>query len=314
MLERTGDHLPLNCLGFESAMEMHQVRYFLAVARTLNFTRAAEQCNVSQPALTRAIHQLEDELSGKLLRREGKHSHLTDLGVRMVPLMQQCHESALAAKSLATSFKRGSAQALSIAVSHSIDGRLLAAPLAETQRAFPGLHLKLFRGDAGEINEGLQKGRADFAIAGPLGQAWERLDAWPLFEERFELVVHEKHPFASEKSIEARQLRKQQVLVSSRCESAEALGRVLDEQGIAADEGHQIDSMHDLVALLDANFGIAFLPQTSVYRPEWRRVAVNGLEMSREVSLYGVAGRQRSPAGDAFMKLMRARDWSDHLR
>src|SRR3984893_15907083 len=99
-------------------MDMHQVRYFLAVARTLNFTRAAEQCNVSQPALTRAVRQLEDELSGKLLRREGKHSHLTDLGVRMVPLMQQCHESALAAKSLATSFKKGSAQLLSLAVSY----------------------------------------------------------------------------------------------------------------------------------------------------------------------------------------------------
>jgi DNA-binding transcriptional LysR family regulator len=297
------------------AMEMHQVRYFLAVARTLNFTRAAEQCHVSQPALTRAIRQLEEELAGNLLRREGKHSHLTDLGVRMVPLMQQCHESALAAKSLATSFKKGSAQALSLAVSHSIDSRLLAGPLAETQRAYPGLHLKLFRGDAAEINESLQKGRADFAIAGPLGQAWERLDAWPLFEERLELVVHEGHPLARQNRIEASQLAEQQILVSCRCESAEELARVLDEQGISAADGHQIGSVQDLGALLDANFGIAFLPRTSIdRRPEWRRIAVEGLEMSREVSLYGVAGRQRSPAGDAFMKLMRARDWSDHLR
>ena len=47
-------------------MEMHQVRYFLAVSRTLNFTRAAEQCNVAQPSLTRAIRQLESELGGDL--------------------------------------------------------------------------------------------------------------------------------------------------------------------------------------------------------------------------------------------------------
>src|SRR5262245_46747214 len=52
------------------AMEMHQVRYFLAVARTLNFTRAAEECNVAQPSLTRAIRQLEGELGGDLFRRE----------------------------------------------------------------------------------------------------------------------------------------------------------------------------------------------------------------------------------------------------
>ena len=51
-------------------MEMHQVRYFLAVARTLNCTRAAEECNVAQPSLTRAIRQLEGELGGDLFRRE----------------------------------------------------------------------------------------------------------------------------------------------------------------------------------------------------------------------------------------------------
>ena len=69
-------------------MEMHQIRYFLAAARTLNFTRAAEECNVAQPSLTRAIQQLEQEFSGDLFRRERKLSHLTDLGQRMLPLMQ----------------------------------------------------------------------------------------------------------------------------------------------------------------------------------------------------------------------------------
>jgi LysR family hydrogen peroxide-inducible transcriptional activator len=59
---------------------MHRVRYFLVVADTLNFTRAAELCNVSQPALTRAIQQLEEELGGLLLRRERKLTHLTDFG------------------------------------------------------------------------------------------------------------------------------------------------------------------------------------------------------------------------------------------
>ena len=47
-------------------MEMHQVRYFLAVAQELNFSRAAEKCNVSQPSLSRAIQQLEGELGGPL--------------------------------------------------------------------------------------------------------------------------------------------------------------------------------------------------------------------------------------------------------
>jgi DNA-binding transcriptional LysR family regulator len=53
-------------------MEMHQVRYFLAAAAELNFTKAAEKCNVSQPSLTRAIKQIESELGGDLFRVSGR--------------------------------------------------------------------------------------------------------------------------------------------------------------------------------------------------------------------------------------------------
>jgi DNA-binding transcriptional LysR family regulator len=70
-------------------MEMHQIRYFLAVCETLNFTRAAEQCNVTQPALTRAIQKLEEELGGLLFRRERHLTHLTDLGRLVRPQLEQ---------------------------------------------------------------------------------------------------------------------------------------------------------------------------------------------------------------------------------
>ena len=82
-------------------MEMQQIRYFLTLAQTLNFTRAAEECHVTQPALTRAIQALEAELGGDLIRRERRHSHLTELGRRMLPLMQQCYDAATSAQSLA---------------------------------------------------------------------------------------------------------------------------------------------------------------------------------------------------------------------
>src|SRR5207249_1413598 len=62
----------------EYAMEMHQVRYFLAVAEDPNFTKAAERCNVSQPALSRAIQALEQELGGPLFNRERRHTHLSE--------------------------------------------------------------------------------------------------------------------------------------------------------------------------------------------------------------------------------------------
>src|SRR5881275_2820524 len=88
-------------------MEMHQVRYFLATVSELNFTKAAEKSNVTQPSLTRAIKQLEDELGGDLFRRERPQAQLTELGERMLPLLRQCYESALGARSLASTIKSG---------------------------------------------------------------------------------------------------------------------------------------------------------------------------------------------------------------
>src|SRR5919106_6213658 len=85
-------------------MEMHQIRYFLAVCETLNFTRAAEQCYVTQPALTRAVQKLEEELGGLLFRR-GRHlTLLTDLGRPMRPQFEQIWQQTEAAKTTAQSF------------------------------------------------------------------------------------------------------------------------------------------------------------------------------------------------------------------
>ena len=95
---------PAEEAGHGYRMEMHQVRYFLAVADTLNFTRAAEQCHVSQPALTRAIQQLEEEMGGLLLRRERKLTHLTDFGRLIEPHLRQLFANADAAKSTARKF------------------------------------------------------------------------------------------------------------------------------------------------------------------------------------------------------------------
>ena len=120
-------------------MEMQQIRYFLSLARTLNFTRAAEECNVSQPSLTRSISLLEAELGGELIRRERRQSHLTELGQRMLPLLQQCYDSAISAKTLARSIKTSEIAPLSVAVSRTINIALLTRPLGELSRAYPGI-------------------------------------------------------------------------------------------------------------------------------------------------------------------------------
>src|ERR1700739_2266421 len=99
---------------------MHQIRYFIAVSETLNLTKAAERCNVAQPSLTRAIKALEAELGGELICRERNLSHLTALGQRVLPLLRQCYETSMSAKSVAPAMRAGEVVPLSLALSHTI--------------------------------------------------------------------------------------------------------------------------------------------------------------------------------------------------
>ena len=291
-------------------MEMHQVRYFLAVSRELNFTRAAESCNVAQPSLTRAIKQLEDEFGGELFRRERNLSHLTELGHRMQPMLQQCFDSALAAKSVARSIKSGAVAPLSIALSVTVNIMLLLSQLTELERALPGLELKFFRGTNNEIAELLKKGEADVAVAGPFEGSWDRLDSWPLFSEPYVLLVGKDHRLASAPGpVLAQELIKERMLCRSNCEHLQELGGYLTQHGGQPASKHNVWTEPDLLSLLEANMGVAIAPRSSAWSNNVAQLRLDALSLERTVHVYGVAGRQRSMGASLLIKMLRAADW-----
>jgi DNA-binding transcriptional LysR family regulator len=288
---------------------MQQVRYFLAVARTGNFTRAAEECNVTQPSLTRAIKQLEAEFGGDLFRRERPAAQLTDLGERVHPLLKQCYASALDARSLATSVKSGEIGSLRLAMSHTVDLDIVLPHLRELQRLFDRLDCRVLRGTGPEVEELLKNGEADIGIAAPFGEGWDRLDAWTLFAEGFVLLVHAEHPLAGRDSVSLADLRDARLLVRSYCEHADQCTAVLAAIGIDTEFGIRVASERDLVALVAAGQGVAIVPRSLSTPDTLRRVPIADLDVNRLVHLYGVAGRQRSAAANAILKMLRASDW-----
>ncbi len=291
-------------------MEMHQIRYFLGVCRTLNFTRAAEECNVSQPSLTRAIKLLEEELGGALFRRERNLSHLTDLGQRMLPLMQQSYESAQGAKSLATAIKKGGVASLRIAMSRTTDMALVIPFLTELMRAMNGLELKFLRGTAAEVAELLKQGEADLALSGGLAAAWDRFDAWPLFTEGFAAIVNERHRLSDRNQAEFSDLRQERIISRVYCEHADEMGALLRSQGVTLLHAHEVATEQDLMAMLEGNIGIAIAPCSTLLTPKLRRLPVPGLDLKRTLYVVTVAGRLRSAAAETLLKQLKAADWS----
>jgi len=290
-------------------MEMHQVRYFLAVARTLNFTKAADECHVAQPSLTRAIKLLEGELGGDLFRRERPRAMLTPLGERMYPLLKQCYDSAQSARSLAAMINDGEVGSLKIAVSSSIELGLILNEVNELRRSFSEIELKILRGTGPQLVEHLKAGDAELAVAASIGEAWDRLDTWKLFDEPFDMVFNRGHRLANHESIGLEDLKRERFLLRSHCEKGADLAELLRANGLNADNRHEVSSDQDLLALLEANIGIGFLPRSVNTPQSLVRAALPGFDLQRSVCLYGVAGRQRTPVAATFMKMLRAAKW-----
>jgi DNA-binding transcriptional LysR family regulator len=211
---------------------------------------------------------------------------------------------------LASAIKGGEVGALRLALSRTVGLDLLTRYFSELSRLFAGLEMKLLRGTADDVVELLKKGDAELAIAGTIEETWERLDKWPLFTERFQLLVNRQHPLAQRPQISIDELGGQRFLQRHYCEDAAQTSALLRGHSIDLECGYDVTTDEDLRILIEADFGVAFAPRSMQTPADLAKIAVSEIELSRTVYVYGVAGRQRTAVATAMLKMLRAADWS----
>lgn len=291
-------------------MELHQVRYFIALCSSLNFTRAAEACNVTQPALTRAIQKLEEELGGPLLQRERNLTQLTELGRLMRPLLEQTLAAAEAAKDQASRFGRSETASLRIGLPASISVRIVTLSLKELTRHIADLQVELTAADEPQLMEALLQGEVDAAFLSEREDLPERFDRWTMFKESYRLGLAPGHPLARAESVAPAALGGETLLGRRRCPATARLRDACARAGAEIALRHLCDSEEHLQHLAALGLGLLLMPQ---HLPVLSEVAVRPLAvpaLQRSVLLAVVGGRRRSAALDAFIKLSRTRDFA----
>lgn len=292
-------------------MEMHQIRYFLTVAETLNFTRAAEQCHVAQPSLTRAIKKLEAELGGDLFHREGRRTHMTDLGRMMQPLLAQSFESAITAKEQAESYGKADIAHLRLGLSKSVSPHAVEAVLREMIRVMPNLEISIARSTATEIEKYLESGDVDVAVSANDAMGWDRLVHWPLFSEHFVVALNSEHCLAGRPVLRMRDLDGQDMVNRIYCEASQDLSAVFDKRHVQARHSHSVNSEIDLEFLLSNNLGVSVVPETIQFHDrDLVKLELEDLQFERRLYLLAVAGRRHTKPVKLFISLLRTRDWS----
>lgn len=294
-------------------MELYQVKYFLALCETLNFTRAAEKCAVSQPSLTRAIQNLEGELGGPLFHRERQRTHLTELGRLMQPHFEQVYSQAQAAKDAAKTFAKLDEAPLKIGVMCTIGPTILGDFFGSFRSRYPGIEVQLLDAPGYALSEMLLSGKIEVAIYGlPEGIA-DQFHALPLFNERFVVACSQTHRFAAMDVVRCSDLHQERYVNRYNCEYYEYAGNILRAMGVYVDVVMRSERDDWVQAMILAGLGFGFFSEFSVTMPGIVIKPLIEPEFGRQINLVTVRGRPHSPAVGAFVRAARSFKWPGGL-
>jgi DNA-binding transcriptional LysR family regulator len=290
-------------------MELHQVRYFVAVSRLLNFTRAAEHCNVTQPALTKAIQKLELELGGELIHRERQLTQLTDLGKLVLPTLERLVSAADSARSIAREYQRKDNAPLKIGLTPCVSSNLLVAPLAEVARHVPGIQVEIVEEPVHRLQELLFDGDISAALAADPNGLPERIDHWDLFEDHFLVLAAKDNPLADMQGVPMSALAEATWLERTGCDLTRKFWDLIFTDGRSPKISHRSKHESHLQNMVEAGLGIMVASAHTPRLPSLVARPIADDRMRWTVSLLVIAGRRYTPALDAFIKIARLRDW-----
>ena len=290
-------------------MEMQQVRYFVALARTLNFTRAAEQCNVSQPALTRAIQQLEHELGGPLFHRERNNTHLSELGRMMLPYLESVEASTQAAKLAAQSAKKIENITLTLGAMCTIGPQLIAELIVRFQAEHPDVEVRVIDGEAHAMIAALEKGDLHISIVGLPDEMPDTLHQVPIFSERFVIVLPPGHPWEKKNAVRVAELNGEPYVGRSNCEVFQMVTEDFARRGVSTKKVFSSPRDDWVQKMIKAGLGFGFFPEYCVTDPDLVVRPLIEPGYSRTIYLATVRGRPHSPAIGAFVREARRHSW-----
>ena len=291
-------------------MEMHQVRYFLAAAKTLSFTRGAELCHVSQPALTTAIKKLETRLRSALFHREGRSLLLTELGRQMLPHMEQIVARAEAAETVAKNFRLLNQVPVRIGVMSTIGPMRLAGLLAAFELKCPGADAEVHDGAPEALAARLDADELDVAILNAMQGLGESYRSEPLYTERIVVVLPPEHPLGERNALTLRDLDGLPYVDRPSCEMREMVTGLCENMGVRLYAHFRSDREDWVQAMVMAKIGFAFMPEYSVVHPASVQRPLIDPVVERTISLITIPGRKHSPVVAAFVRHVRAHRWN----
>jgi LysR family transcriptional regulator, hydrogen peroxide-inducible genes activator len=288
-------------------MELHQLRYFCAVAETGSFSRAAEQSHIAQPSLSQQILKLEDELGARLFDRLGRSVRLTDLGKAFLPRARAVLRELEAAKGDVVERKDSVSGSVCVGVIPTVAPYFLPPRLTFFTRQFPQAQVTVVEEITPVLLERLRAGTIDVAILA-LPVRGHEFDASPLLTERLFAALPKKHALANRRSLSLKDLRREPFLLLrdghcfrdtavAACDRARLNPQIIFESG----------QFSSILSMVGTGMGVSIVPEMAIEkRALCRYVRIADDAAVRTIGAVVLRGRSLTRAHHAFLALLRA--------
>ncbi|MGO9454851.1 MAG: LysR family transcriptional regulator [Candidatus Binataceae bacterium] len=273
-------------------MELRHLRYFVAVAEELHFSRAAERPHMAQPPLSQQIRQLEDELGVQLFQRTRRRVQLTDSGRVVLEEARRTLVQADRVVSAAHRAAEGAAGFLRVGFSSSAPYTTLPAILRAFRAQFPGIALNLYERSTEEQIDLLAAGTIDVALVRrPVENAPESLVIKTILREHLVLAMPADHRLRNRRSVAVRALANEPFILFPR-HAAPGLYDQIDafcrRAGFKPAVAQEAVQMQTIVSLVSAGLGVAIVP-ASIRKLHRERVVYRALSPGKAMTEMAVA-------------------------
>ena len=287
-------------------MDLRDLQVFLSVARHLNFTRAGEEVNLSQPSVSVRMRQLERDLGSKLFDHLGKRIALTEAGKLLVPYAGRviaAMDDASNAIGELQGLERGS---LRIGASTTPGMYLIPRTIAHFKQRYPKIEIHLAVKDTQQIEEGVIRNEFDFGFVGG-HLAGDEVDVLPWMTDELILIVPVGHRLAGRRRVKPQDLSKEQFIFREQGSATRAVVAAhLRKWLIEARAVMEMANPESVKKAVQNGLGIAFISSFAVESELKAKTLIavkpQDLQIRRELKIVYRKDKHLSPAARAFLE------------
>lgn len=286
-------------------MELRQLQYFVTIAELMSFSKAAKELHISQPSLSNAIKNLENEMGFQLLERNTRNMRLTEGG-------EILYKRALHLLAESNAIQKEMAEVKLTGTGDLFLGMIESAKhwmpkiIAAYNQQYPNMHLHLTEVLSEEnVKKSLKNYETHTIITNQLVQD-EEIEIIPLYREEFVLLLHESHPLHEKTIIKLADLATEPLIITSEgFQTRKDILQAFESEKIIPTIKYEIERFETALSFVNENLGIALIPENYLQvsqNYQIRSKKINSHLLERTVYLTYMKNRYMSPATQAFIR------------